>query len=146
MSNDRLLFSLPPSLTPAAMKKLVETRNERFEAAVNESGGSATPFLRFLISRRLLIATPGTEDPVALLQAASRDHIPVNPSWRHQDDDNDPKEIPCSKDRPTIDAAITEMQEQRWYKGQIVMKKIIDEIEAREGALLQCFNCLEPDF
>lgn len=29
-------YSLPPSLTPAALKKLVEKRNERFVVAVNE--------------------------------------------------------------------------------------------------------------
>lgn len=29
-------FQLPPSLSPAAVKKLIEKRNERFEHAVNE--------------------------------------------------------------------------------------------------------------
>lgn len=29
-------YAMPPTLTPAAMKKLVEKRNERFSTAVNE--------------------------------------------------------------------------------------------------------------
>lgn len=32
----RLAYALPPALTPAATKKLVERRNERFSQAVNE--------------------------------------------------------------------------------------------------------------
>ncbi len=32
----RLAYALPPALTPAATKKLVERRNERFTQAVNE--------------------------------------------------------------------------------------------------------------
>lgn len=32
----RLAYALPPALTPAATKKLVERRNERFTEAVNE--------------------------------------------------------------------------------------------------------------
>jgi DEAD/DEAH box helicase domain-containing protein len=92
-------------------------------------------YAKILYLFRLLAATPSTEDPVTILQAAGRDHIPVNTSWEAEDDSNDPKEVPSPEHRPTIDAVIGELQERRWYKGQIVMRKVTDELKACKGKL-----------
>ncbi|EGO21629.1 hypothetical protein SERLADRAFT_451651 [Serpula lacrymans var. lacrymans S7.9] len=118
----RLGLSLPPSLAPAGLKKLVEKRNERFCEAVNE-----------------LIGAASNEDPVALIQAASYDHIPVNPSSKSTSsakvDTKDKRTIIDPKDRPTIDAVIAEVEEQDWYKGQIVDRRIFASREAANGTL-----------
>ncbi|KAH7919907.1 P-loop containing nucleoside triphosphate hydrolase protein [Leucogyrophana mollusca] len=114
-------LSLPPSLTPAALKKLVEKRNERFSDAVNE----------------LITATPIGEDPVALLQVAAHEHIPVNPSSTQAKDFewSGKLTVPEHKDRPSIDAVISEIQEQSWYTAQIVDRRTFEAKEAREGIL-----------
>jgi len=79
-------------------------------------------------SYRLLAATPEGEDPVAILQAAARDHIPVNPkskslTWA----------LPSHDERPSIDEVIQEIQDQQWYRGQIADRRTFDAREAREG-------------
>ncbi|KAF8810709.1 DEAD/H helicase [Phlegmacium glaucopus] len=107
----------PPSLSPAAVKKLVESRNARFEQAVNE----------------LLIATPPEEDPVTLLVAAATNFVPAN------------QEIPClykdlqtlpqPSERPTIDQVISEIERSNWYIDQIVDRRTIEAKEAQTGSL-----------
>ncbi|KAF8556873.1 P-loop containing nucleoside triphosphate hydrolase protein [Imleria badia] len=114
-------LSLPPAMTPAQTKKLIEHRDERFTRAVDE----------------LLAATPVGEDPVILLQAAANDHIPVNPK------SNCPRAalphekltIPSPEERPSIDQVIQEIRDQEWYKGQIVDRRTFDAREARLGSL-----------
>ncbi|KAK7440243.1 ATP-dependent 3'-5' DNA helicase [Stygiomarasmius scandens] len=99
--------------TPTATKKLVEKRNERFRKAVNE----------------LLTATPANEDPVALIQAAARDHIPINPDVTPDDlfiaDDGPIEPIPDPENRPSIKEVLQEMQKQRWYRDQIVDQRTV---------------------
>ncbi|KAJ7702373.1 hypothetical protein B0H17DRAFT_923441 [Mycena rosella] len=107
------MLTAPPSLTPAAMKKLVEKRNQRFSEAVNE----------------LILATEAPEDPVLLLKAAAREHIPINPS--------DPTSwpafaIPEPINRPSIDDVLTEIMQQSWYSDQIVERRTVD---AKVGAI-----------
>lgn len=143
MRNDfRLSYTAPPSLTPAAVKKLVEKRNDRFSVAVNEYDFSRHPFLlsspwRSTTNSRLIRATPTSEDPVALLQSAGRDHIPVNPSPDSTSfSDVKGKEkmvVPDPKDRPTVDEVISEIYEQEWYKAQIVERRVFEAKTGQKG-------------
>ncbi|KAG9318135.1 DEAD H helicase [Chiua virens] len=117
-----VLYSLPPAMTPGQTKKLIKHREERFACAVNE----------------LLSATPEGEDSVALLQAAARDHIPVNPQakgFNRAAQCDDKLTVPGPEDRPSIDQVIQEIQDQEWYKGQIVDRRTFDAREARPGCL-----------
>ncbi|EJF65709.1 P-loop containing nucleoside triphosphate hydrolase protein [Dichomitus squalens LYAD-421 SS1] len=118
-----LAYALPPALTPAATKKLVERRNNRFVQAVNE----------------LLKATPESEDPVTLLQSAAREHIPVHPGLK----DSAPgasqadvkvkyRQIPEPEHRPSIEEVIADVEQQDWYQEQIQYRRIF---EARQGQL-----------
>ncbi|KAF7972104.1 hypothetical protein HWV62_18928 [Athelia sp. TMB] len=110
-------YQPPPSLTPAALKKLVEKRNQLFCKAVEE----------------LILATPINEDPVDLLQAASRDHIPIKPqSPQAVSDKCSGNLIPEPADRPSIESVIDEIISESWYKDQIVERKSFD---AKEGTL-----------
>ncbi|KAI9064267.1 P-loop containing nucleoside triphosphate hydrolase protein [Trametes sanguinea] len=116
-----LAYALPPALTPAATKKLVERRNERFVEAVNE----------------LLRATPPDDDPTALLKAAARDHIPVHPAvirplttLSQSPDKGKYKAVPEPDNRPAIEEVIEEIEGQDWYAEQIAYRRIFD---ARDG-------------
>ncbi|TFY60626.1 hypothetical protein EVJ58_g5016 [Rhodofomes roseus] len=119
-SNPGFAHGLPPALTPEATKKLINKRNERFIQAVNE----------------LLEATSEHDDPVTLLQAAARDHIPIDPSSRtfnklsQSDSKGNQRIVPDPADRPAVDAVIEEIEEQEWYQDQIVDKRIV---EAKDG-------------
>jgi DEAD/DEAH box helicase domain-containing protein len=44
--------------------------------------------------------------------------------------------VPESKDRPTIDAVIEEMQQQSWYREQILERRVFDAKEGRTGECL----------
>ncbi|KAL7283261.1 hypothetical protein ACG7TL_002690 [Trametes sanguinea] len=118
-----LAYALPPALTPAATKKLVERRNERFIEAVNE----------------LLRATPLDDDPVVLLQGAARDHIPVHPAvirpltiLSQSPDKGKYKAVPEPDSRPAIEEVIQEIEGQEWYAEQISYRRIFD---AKDGQL-----------
>ncbi|KAL1947966.1 hypothetical protein VTO73DRAFT_13690 [Trametes versicolor] len=119
-----LAYALPPALTPAATKKLVERRNERFSQAVNE----------------LLSATPADDDPVVLLQAAARDHIPVHPGANRaqeqvlsqSDAKGKYKTVPEPDGRPSIEEVVEEIEQQEWYQEQVTCKRIFD---AKDGQL-----------
>ncbi|KAJ3835906.1 DEAD/H helicase [Lentinula raphanica] len=113
---------LPATRTLAATKKLIEKRNDRFIKAVNE----------------LLAAVSSTDDPVSLLQAAAREHIPIDPA--HLKDNPSINEtahmpIPTSEDRASIDDILIELQEQQWYKDQIVERRTVDAREGQTGNL-----------
>ena len=95
-----------------------------------------TPALFPKCLRRLLAATPEGEDPAALLQAAARDHIPVNPKSEGLTEvvpSDDKLTIPDLEARPSIDEVIQEIRHQEWYKNQIVDRRTFDAREAREG-------------
>ncbi|KAJ7168143.1 DEAD/H helicase [Mycena crocata] len=113
---DTQMLSAPPTLTPAAMKKLIKKRNERFSQAVDE----------------LILATGIEDDPVALLKSAARDHIPINPSepasWPTF-------EIPESNNRPSIDVVLAEIMHQESYRDQIVDRRTIDAKTGQIGTL-----------
>ncbi|RPD79912.1 P-loop containing nucleoside triphosphate hydrolase protein [Lentinus tigrinus ALCF2SS1-7] len=119
-SNTGFAYALPPALTPAATKKLVERRNNRFVEAVNE----------------LLNATPADEDPVALLQSAAQDHIPLHPGAKNTPSASQTnvkgkyRTVPEPEERPTIADVIEKVEQQAWYQAQITYKRVF---EAKEG-------------
>ncbi|KAA1474847.1 DEAD H helicase [Dentipellis sp. KUC8613] len=114
-------FTLPPALTPAAVKKLVEKRNERFIEAVNN----------------LIQSTSDDEDPAVLLQEAARDCIPINPSSQplvafSNTTGKELDMIPDSTHRPSISETIENIKEEEWYKDQITWTRTFP---SREGQL-----------
>ncbi|KAG1749078.1 DEAD H helicase [Suillus paluster] len=117
-------LSVPPSMTPKQLNKLVDKRNQRFKDAVDE----------------LIKATPEGEVSMDLLQAAARDHIPVNPFAKKvlaatNAGGSQNLIIPEPKDRPSIDDIIVEIQKQSWYEKQIVDRRTFKEKAAVEGLL-----------
>jgi DEAD/DEAH box helicase domain-containing protein len=69
-----------------------------------------------------------------LLQAAARDHLPLDPSVKAKVKEAvSSAAVPESKDRPTIDAVIEEVQQQSWYREQILERRVFDEKEGRTG-------------
>ncbi|KAI6151016.1 hypothetical protein BKA82DRAFT_4122865 [Pisolithus tinctorius] len=114
------LLSLPPAMSTTQSKKLIENRDERFRLAVNE----------------LLSAVPDGEDPVELLKAAARDHIPANPKARSHLLKAE-VEVPSPDNRPSVDEVIQEIQERDWYTKQIMDRRTFPARTAREGFLSQ---------
>jgi DEAD/DEAH box helicase domain-containing protein len=94
---------------------------------------------------RLIHATGAKDDPVALLKAAARDHIPIDPSkpgtWPTFT-------IPEPKDRPPIDTVLTEVVQQEWYMDQIVKRQTIDAKGGQigTGMVVNPFCGIEVDF
>ncbi|GJJ11981.1 hypothetical protein Clacol_006219 [Clathrus columnatus] len=124
--SERHSFSRPPSLSPTALKKFIENRNERFEKAIDE----------------LLFAIPSGESPVELVQAAAREHIPILPSiLRTRQRGSTEILIPDLNKRPPISQVLREITGQQsnnydeedineftgldWYQGQIVFREIV---------------------
>lgn len=73
---------------------------------------------------------------MALVQAAGRDRIPINPSSAPMDDAKTKFKnmiIPGPQDRPTIDAVISEIKEQEWYKDQIVERRTVEPKDGQIG-------------
>ncbi|KAJ3802442.1 P-loop containing nucleoside triphosphate hydrolase protein [Lentinula aff. detonsa] len=117
-------YLVPATRTPAATKKLVEKRNDRFIKAVNE----------------LLAATSSSDDPVFLLKAAARDYIPVDPEHIKNNpsvDETAHMPVPSSEDRAPVHDILAELQEQHWYKDQIVERRTVEPREGQTG-------CLDP--
>lgn len=71
------------------------------------------------------------EDPVELLQAAARDHVPVNP--KANSSSHERMDVPSPENRPSVDDVITEIQKQEGYGNQIVDRRTFTAREAREG-------------
>lgn len=85
---------------------------------------------------RLLTATSAADDPVRLLQAAARDHIPVNPDHKGDPltiDETSHMPIPSTEDRAAIHDILVELEEQSWYKDQIVEHRIVEAQEGQTG-------------
>ncbi|KIK63733.1 hypothetical protein GYMLUDRAFT_222021 [Collybiopsis luxurians FD-317 M1] len=114
-------YLLPATRTPAATKKLVEKRNDRFVIAVNE----------------LLSATPSGEDPVDLLKAAARDHIPIDPEHKGNlpADKGGHMPVPNADDRASIRDILLDLGQQSWYKDQIVNRRTVEAKEGESGEL-----------
>jgi DEAD/DEAH box helicase domain-containing protein len=97
----------------AAMMKLVDKRNYKFEQAVLE----------------LLTACKAKEeDPVQLIVSAAEDHVPVNPELGSKPTGETPRKrkirlehfMAHPDQRPSIAEVIEEIKLQPWYKDQIV--------------------------
>ena len=141
-SNTGFAYTLPPALSPAATKRLVEKRNDRFVVAVNELvvyiyHGRCFALTSFV---RLLKATPQGDDPVALLQAAARDHLPVHPGRGGTVSEvgvfsleGTDKEVPEPGKRPSIEEVICKVEQQEWYQEQITYKRVFGAREGRCG-------------
>ena len=100
---------------------------------------------------RFLAATPTSESPVEILQAASRDHIPVDPKSRPRDSyaQDGPSCIPDSQSRPSIEQVLKEITGRQsedyesedlnefigleWYKGQIIYRRTSQPLQGRTG-------------
>ncbi len=92
-----------------------------------------------LVISRLIKATPFDDDPVALLQAAARDHMPIDPTNKSSiatlsaSQSNSSKIIPDSEHRPSIESVIQEIKEQDWFENQIVFERTVPEKEPEIG-------------
>ncbi|TRM57588.1 P-loop containing nucleoside triphosphate hydrolase protein [Schizophyllum amplum] len=113
------LFTMPPAMTPAAVKRLVEKRNERFAQAVDD----------------LIKATNPPDDPVLLLQAAGRDHIPIHPGIKPEQAPVIDLRIPDADSRPSIDELLSEIEKEEWYKEQMVANKVFEPRPSRTATL-----------
>ncbi|KAG6832721.1 hypothetical protein H0H92_012293 [Tricholoma furcatifolium] len=105
-----------PALQPAAVKKLVDKRNERFRDAVNE----------FLFNS-------GIEDPVHALQVAANAHVPLSPSGdmtATRQTDKKFSSVPEPDDRPSIDAVMLDLEEQAWCKDRITHRRTVQAKDA----------------
>ncbi|KAF7311613.1 DEAD H helicase [Mycena kentingensis (nom. inval.)] len=110
------MLSAPPTLTPTGMKKLIEKRNDRFQQAVNE----------------LLLATDAEEDPVELLKAAARDHIPVQPGSQSAFAAGP---IPDAESRPSVEEVLEDIKQQDWYLEQITERRTVEPKQVQTGTL-----------
>jgi DEAD/DEAH box helicase domain-containing protein len=102
------------------MKKLVERRNSRFIQAVSE----------------VLQATPPGEDAVALLVAAARNHIPINPRMKGKGKEIsqvDLQPVPEPHERPTINDVLKELEGEEWYADQVTYRRTFDARDGRIG-------------
>jgi DEAD/DEAH box helicase domain-containing protein len=91
--------------------------------------------LYFREQHRLISATSNSKDSVALLQSAGFDHIPVNPSTYADETNKKYMDIPEPGHRPTVDAVIAEIKEQKWYNNQIIERRSFDPKEGQIGGL-----------
>ncbi|KAF9452846.1 DEAD/H helicase [Macrolepiota fuliginosa MF-IS2] len=117
--NVGLSYQQPVSLSPAAVKKLIETRNDVFRQAVND----------------LIAAVEG--DPVQTLREAAQEHIPVDPCAMS----TTPKVgkpisvILDANSRPSMDDLIQDLMNQDWYREQIVFRKTVDPRDPQTGEI-----------
>lgn len=81
----------------------------------------------------LLLATSVNDNPVSLLKAAGRDHIPVSPSEALYREEMINIKVPTSNERLSIAEVVAELQTQTWVDDQIVYMKAIDAKEALTG-------------
>ena len=87
---------------------------------------------------RLIKATPFDDDPVALLRAAARDHIPIDPTDKSSivalsASQGVLKVIPDAEHRPSIESVIIEIREQDWFENQIVFERTVPEKNPQYG-------------
>lgn len=120
-------------MPPAAVRQLIESRNVRFEQAVDEQD---CPLLKYIgalyltFFERLLMATPPAEDPITLLVAAATNFVPVIQEPCLHDN---LKTIPPPSERPSITQVISEIKTSNWYINQIVDQHTMEAKEAQTG-------------
>ncbi|KAH9981492.1 P-loop containing nucleoside triphosphate hydrolase protein [Lactifluus volemus] len=98
----------PESLDVTSVKQLIEKRNALFSKAVDE----------------LLEAFSDAVDPVSLLAASARAHIPHNTSLGGGAESS---HIPNSENRQPMDQIVEGIYGQKWYLNQIKYRRTIDE-------------------
>jgi hypothetical protein len=81
---------------------------------------------------RLIEAFSDAEDPIALLVASAREHIPVNTSVGCTEESS---HIPDPENRQPIDRVVEELHEQKWYLNQIKYRRTF---EVKAGSLGRC--------
>jgi DEAD/DEAH box helicase domain-containing protein len=71
-----------------------------------------------------------TDDTILLLQTVARDHIPImppsKPAMFSEVRGKEHASVPEPKDRPTVDEVLTEIENQEWYKKQIVYRRTFE--------------------
>ena len=128
-------------MSPAAVKKLIEARNNSFLKAVNEYDyrrPARDPFDYNFV--RLLAATPDREDPVQLLILAGHNYVPVDHSLPGQEDPSVTTSIPKTSERPHINDVISDLTSSLWYVDQIAHRRTVAAKEAQLGTF-----CLAPN-
>jgi DEAD/DEAH box helicase domain-containing protein len=117
-------------MSPAAVKKLIETRSNRFISAVNEWVYSCrvwSAVLNYFCCTRLISATPEGEDPVRLLIEAGHNYVPVD----HPIPKEDIPTNPNLNQRPSISNVISDLTNSLWYVDQIAHRRTVDAKEAQ---------------
>lgn len=77
---------------------------------------------------------------MALLKAAGRSHIPVDPNQRVLDVGDDILSqfpVPEPHARPSIDSVINEIMQEQWYNDQIVDRRTFEAKPASTGKYFQ---------
>jgi DEAD/DEAH box helicase domain-containing protein len=95
----------------------------------------------------LIEAFSDAEDPIALLVASAREHIPHNPSVGCMAEPShiphntlvgrtaEPSHIPDPENRQTIDRIIEDLHKENWYCNQIKYRRAL---EAKAGSFGRC--------
>jgi DEAD/DEAH box helicase domain-containing protein len=81
------------------------------------------------IHSRLLTAVPTGENPVALLRAAAKDHVPVIPSLAlltEHSHNPDLSRVPVPSVRSNLSTILQDLQSCEWYSDQITFRKIFE--------------------
>ena len=92
-----------------------------------------------ILSHRLLNAISDDDDPVALLKAAAREHIPIDPHSKasmaavKSATLGSQQVIPDPEHRRSIDSIIADIQTQDWYSEQILYNKVFEPKKAYTG-------------
>ncbi|KAI0030364.1 DEAD/H helicase [Vararia minispora EC-137] len=120
-SAEGMLF-MPPSMSPKAVAKLIEKRNEMFVQAVEH----------------LIKTTAGHDESIAVIQSAGSQCIPVSPMNKSVEAfgnsrGKEPAHIPTSEVRPSIEEVLVELREELWYRDQIQHTRLFEAKEALFG-------------
>ena len=95
-----------------------------------------------LTLHRLLEAIT-SENPVELVQAAGRGHIPVDPKALVENDGNLPnpsRVVPNSEERGSIADILDGIMRADWYKDQIVHRETFEEKTGQIGLVYSLYS------
>lgn len=124
-------LTVSPSLTPSAIRTLIERRNERFCQAVDEYDAVINFICMSLtLTCRLLRALPDGDDPGDLLQAAAKVYIPSNPV---RPPISESESVVVRNDRVPMSVMVAEIRKQVWYKDQIIETRVFEATEGHIG-------------
>ncbi|KAF9532377.1 DEAD H helicase [Crepidotus variabilis] len=109
----------PPTMSPAAVKKLIESRNAQFVTATNE----------------LISAATESEDAVQLVIMAGRNYVPVDHTLPLELDET--HRIPNSNERASIEDILAGVMQEFWYVDQIAHRRTVAAKDPQIGSLAQ---------